>query len=335
MVIGLLAPQVVMQTVAAETTETGYAKEIQYIALGDSIAKGYTFDKSKLNAYPMLIQQHISQGTNTAVVMVNKAKSGISTAKLNEGILSDEETLKLIRNADIITVTVGANDLMDEFKSVCQEILGRTEKFQNLNDALALLETQVTEHPTLIFKAIGVLGNWDYKTFEDNWQTTMGIIADNKKDTAQVVVTNIYNPVSNLGLPGTLNKVVNSIINKMNQIIEDNEKKYEYSVVNLFDSDITKYVQEDGLHPNQEGQQMIADAVIEQLKMVALTESSQEQIQKVEKKGAANTVTAEMKTVKQSDKNKVTVWIISCILITGILLITLGLVKRKNKKSEK
>ena len=42
-----------------------------------------------------------------------------------------------------------------------------------------------------------------------------------KQEDAEIVVTNIYNPVANLKLPSTMNQVVEDIIKNMNGIIDD------------------------------------------------------------------------------------------------------------------
>ena len=77
-------------------------------------------------------------------------------------------------------------------------------------------------------------------------------------------MTNIYNPVANLKLPSTMNQVVEDIIGNMNTIIDDHAGEYGYSVADTFDSNVSAYVQSDGLHPNQDGQQVIADLVFEE-----------------------------------------------------------------------
>ena len=58
-----------------------------------------------------------------------------------------------------------------------------------------------------------------------------------------------------------MNQVVEDIISNMNTIISDHAEEYGYSVADLFDSNVSAYVQSDGLHPNQEGQQIIAELV--------------------------------------------------------------------------
>lgn len=86
-----------------------------------------------------------------------------------------------------------------------------------------------------------------------------------RKSTAQLIVTSIYNPVSNFELPGTMNSIVEDIIQNMNQIMYDCAEKYDYLVVDLLESDICDYTQSDGLHPDQEGQKLIAELALEKI----------------------------------------------------------------------
>ena len=156
---------------------------------------------------------------------------------------------------------MGSNDLLNEFKHVSQQILNSNTKFRSANQALSELQEGVKKNPLTILKIVDALSNWDYGSFETEWMKAMETVSQQKKENAQVIVTNIYNPVYNMELPGTLNKVVENIIGNMNSIIEKRASDYGYQVVDLFNSSIVAFVQGDGLHPSQEGQELIAGMV--------------------------------------------------------------------------
>ena len=63
--------------------------------------------------------------------------------------------------------------------------------------------------------------------------------------------SNIYNPVKQMELPGTMNQVVEDIIGNMNRILEKRSSEYGYQIADLANSQVTKHVQKDGLHPDQ------------------------------------------------------------------------------------
>lgn len=78
-------------------------------------------------------------------------------------------------------------------------------------------------------------------------------------------MTNIYNPVKQMELPGTMNQVVEDIIGNMNRILEKRSSEYGYQIADLANSQVTKHVQKDGLHPDQAGQDLIAEIVRAQI----------------------------------------------------------------------
>ena len=252
--------------VNAEENESGEA--VCYTALGDSIPNGYCADdEAELVSYPSLIAQDIQEASEKKVELSSFAKNGLTTSRLNQNILTAEETIESIKKADLITITIGSNDLMHQFKKVCQEILNNDTKFQTTDEALEALQKGIADNPLLLVKVIGAIGGWDYASFESEWKTMMDTISSLRKSDSQVIVTTIYNPVSKRELPGTMNSVVEDIISKMNQIIKDNSDEYNYKAVDLLYSGIEENTQSDGLHPNQKGQNLICFLVEDELNM--------------------------------------------------------------------
>ena len=238
--------------------------------LGDSIAKGYSGDEAvEIECYGSLAAQRISEEAGEPYSYRNFAKNGLDSAGMNEKVLIREDVQESIASADIIFITLGSNDLLNECKSVVQEILNTDKKFRSADDALEVLEEAVQENPFLILKIINALSSWDYQSFETEWISMMDTVCGLKKEDAKIVITNIYNPVVNLKLPSTMNQVVEDIIGNMNSIIDDHAGRYGYGVADLFGSEISEHVQDDGLHPDQEGQQLIADIVCEEYKTLS------------------------------------------------------------------
>lgn len=238
--------------------------------LGDSIAKGYSGDKTvEIECYGSLAAQKISGEMGMPYSYQNFAKNGLDSSGMNEKILPQREVQESIASADVIFITLGSNDLLNECKRVVQEILDTDTKFKSADDALAVLEDAVKENPFLILKIINALSNWDYLSFEEQWTAMMDTVCSLKKEDARIIVTNIYDPVADLKLPSTMNQVVEDIIGNMNSFIDDHAAEYGYAVADLFDSEISEHVQSDGLHPDQYGQQLIADIVCDQYKTLS------------------------------------------------------------------
>ena len=241
-------------------------EKIYCAAFGDSIAKGYAGKKKEdLQSYPGLIADAVSKETKLPVEYVNYAKNGLTSERLNADVLSTEEAIDSLETADIITLTIGANDLMQEFKITVREILKTDQRFTSAYDAFDALQEEIADNPLLVMRVLGMLEEWDYAAFDEQWVMAMDTIAQHRKDGSQLVVTDIYNPVNQFELPGTMNLVVDEVIQNMNQVMYDHAEEYDYHVVNLFESEICEHTQADGLHPDQEGQKLIAELVMEKI----------------------------------------------------------------------
>ena len=61
-----------------------------------------------------------------------------------------------------------------------------------------------------------------------------------------------------------MNKIVEDIIKNMNSIIEKKAGKYDYEIADVYRSSVTSHLQKDGVHPDSQGQQIIADLIYEE-----------------------------------------------------------------------
>ena len=253
---------------SSPTGENTFADDrtIYYTALGDSIPNGYCTDgESEIVSYPELIVQDLQSVSETDVELAQDTKNGLTTVKLNSVILRETEVQESLSQSDIVTMTIGANDLMNEFKKVSREILNNDTHFYTVDEALKALEDGVKKNPLLLVKVAGAISGWDYNSFEEQWKQAMETVNSLRPEDSQLVVTTLYNPLERMELPGTLNAVVNSLISKMNDIIQSYAEEYNYQVVELMDSGIGQLTQSDGLHPNQNGQELIRDLMEEKL----------------------------------------------------------------------
>lgn len=269
---------------------------IRTVGFGDSIAFGYSGDGEEIQNYPSILARELETACKLPVENVNYAKNGLTTTKLNNTILTNEDVLADIESADVITLTIGANDLMNEFKKAAQEILNLDRKFRSADDAIHALQEGISHNPLIIVKIINVISNWDYEAFEVQWTEAVSTITEHQKEESQLIITNIYNPVGKMELPGTLNSVIEKIISKMNDIMVKHEEEYGYQIVDLFQEEMGENTQSDGLHPNQEGQNLIAekilnvtDVLIFQEEPEILEAESEKEVTPVKKKSRENT----------------------------------------------
>ncbi len=320
---------------SAPETKEQEDKLLYYTALGDSIPNGYSADDAmQLENYPVLLAEDLQIINQVPVQLMQFTKNGLTTAKLNASFLSQTEVQEALAKSDVITLTIGANDLMNEFKKVSREILGNESVFHTADEALQALQQGISDNPLLLVDVVGAITGWDYDSFEEQWLLTMKSIHSLRKSDSQMAVTTIYNPVEKAELPGTLNAVVKSLISKMNEIIYDHAEEYHYQVVDLLDSGIAEHAQSDGLHPDQKGQELIRSLIestldiqiIQDAEVSAQAESEAAALAK--ERIASEQKAAEQKLQQAKQKRLLRI----CLLISGGLLLCLSAAVVVHKK---
>ena len=73
------------------TEETARPHQLYCTVLGDSIAKGYTCDKSWMENYGSLAAKEIAYSEGCRYIYHNYARTGLDTAGLNEKYLSKQD----------------------------------------------------------------------------------------------------------------------------------------------------------------------------------------------------------------------------------------------------
>ncbi len=300
---------------------------LYYTALGDSIPNGYSADGAmQIENYPVLLTEDLQIINQVPVQLMQFTKNGLTTAKLNSSFLTQSEVQEALAASDVITLTIGANDLMNEFKKVSREILGNESVFHTADEALQALQKGISDNPLLLVDVIGAITGWDYDSFEEQWLLTVKSIHDLRKSDSQMAVTTIYNPVEKAELPGTLNAVVKSLIAKMNEIIYDHADEYHYQVVDLLDSGIAEHTQSDGLHPDQKGQELIRSLIESTLDMQIIQASEvSEQAESETADLAKERIASEQKAAEQKLRQAKQKRILQiCLMISAGLLLCLS-----------
>lgn len=82
------------------------AAPVSYVALGDSITAGYGLGEGE-KAFPQLLAE--ANGLD----LTDLAEDGLTGAELSAALQTDKELQQAVAGADIITVTIGGNDLMN------------------------------------------------------------------------------------------------------------------------------------------------------------------------------------------------------------------------------
>ena len=84
---------------------------LNYVALGDSLAAGFLNSGTIGNGYPVFIKQELEEKAGYAVQLINEGVGGYTTTDvLNQ--LDEEKVKEAIGQAGLITLDIGANDIL-------------------------------------------------------------------------------------------------------------------------------------------------------------------------------------------------------------------------------
>lgn len=207
-------------------------EDLKIVAIGDSLTQGVG-DESDNGGYVGILEQSLKNEENQHIKIKNYGKRGNRTDQLLKR-LNKEEISDSIEEADIILMTIGANDIMRIVK----------ENFTDLN-----YEDFVKEQTR----------------YETRLQSVLDTI-DVKNPEANIYLLGIYNPFnqyfSEVPELGQIMKDWNSISKKVSS---------QYSnvtfipIADIFEGSSELYY-EDNFHPNQEGYQLIAERIFKYIK---------------------------------------------------------------------
>ncbi len=207
------------------------SRTLNYVVIGDSIAFGAGVYNSTEACYAKIVAD--TNGYNYK----NDSVSGFKSAQLLEYLKTNKETIEDIANADILTLSIGGNDFIQE------------------------------KLPILIFKAL--VFN-DYSMFDEitevfsaNFEKIIARIKEINPE-CTILVQNIYNPrydyarkVYAYGL-GLVNDVFSGYLEK-------NPGAYQIiDVCSAFDGR-QDLIANDSVHPSSAGNEMIASLILNKL----------------------------------------------------------------------
>lgn len=199
---------VVLSQIISPIVFSADSNSLNYLALGDSIAEGYGLNNVNTERYSSLITKEKSYSET------NLAKSGMTCKVFYELISQDNKYRTAIQNADVITISIGSNELL----KTAIEIIKNAANVENDNNeqAIALATTKFKNATKLeqieMLKALATgFTSEDTKTKLDNgvkqyetyWKKSILEINNLKKSDATIVVTEFYNPYQ-LGKLSTL-----------------------------------------------------------------------------------------------------------------------------------
>ncbi|MDG5789823.1 GDSL-type esterase/lipase family protein [Evansella sp. AB-P1] len=236
-----------------------YAEEWQeksLVSLGDSITQGYNLNNPEDEAFPYLINDGNFQVTNLGI-------AGWTTFNLLSVLEeNDKSYLDAIKKADVITLNIGNNDLIQALN--LQDLINDPTTF-NIYD--------ISEN----VKAAS-------DSMNDNLNEIISIIRSNTN--APIILYNIYNPMSlreNI-VSEFIYYAIDEIILNVNQAIISPFDSTEDNIVvvdahSAYHGNQSEFLLPYGdIHPNKIGQQVLADLANEALVTInELTEDEKDE----------------------------------------------------------
>ncbi|PYF04700.1 GDSL-type esterase/lipase family protein [Ureibacillus chungkukjangi] len=215
---------------------------LYYLALGDSLTRGVG-DEEQKNGYTKRLVEKLVQSTDVAeVILDNRGKRGRRSDQLLNLIKKGHYDYEL-KNAELITLTIGGNDIMKVVKKDLFE-LKRADfdkelvQFTNrYNEILTNIRTVNPEVP--------------------------------------IIVIGLYNPFSVITDEIT---EFESIITEWNDTIEGTSSKYKNScfvdIQDLFDENANLVYHSDFFHPNGYGYTIMTERILSMMKACHIEDSS-------------------------------------------------------------
>lgn len=241
-----------------------------YTVLGDSIAAGYRLeDYQKDGVTPPSSYAALFAGKIGATKVNNLAKTGSNTSDTLT-LLSTQTYINAVKEADVITLSMGSNDILGPGGKMICACLGITslDKAGNVVNATNFLQ-KMTELSNYINEPEQVkIFNDAISGFEDKWTKIIDRIYELNPD-AKLIVNNFYNPYAALDLGSSIviGSTVQGYLNRMTQYITSHRYNGNRYVV----ADVTAVKDQTNVgllpnfdldpHPNKDGHSMIADAV--------------------------------------------------------------------------
>ncbi|SDH25583.1 Lysophospholipase L1 [Alteribacillus persepolensis] len=228
-----------VQTAVAEMVQEHRSEHIDtsvnMVAIGDSLTQGVG-DATNNEGYIGILERIISSSSVPPVnfTIENYGKRGNRTDQLVQR-MQEPEISTSIKNADVILITIGANDIMHIFRSNLQNLT-----YDVFADASADYENRLEE----VFETIRA-----------------------KNEDASVYLVGLFNPFHLYfdHIP-ELNQIVKDWNEIGNDITAEDEQAAFIPLDDVFQSADESYFAEDNFHPSSKGYVEIAKRVFEYIK---------------------------------------------------------------------
>ena len=231
-------------------------KHLSYAALGDSLTEGVG-DATGQGGFVPLFAKEIENSTGGSVNSQNFGKAGDTSTQIYNRMMKSKKITDGLKKADIITITIGGNDVLKVIRDNVSKLSSMTEKDFTKPEELyqarvkKLLDKIREDNPKAQIYVLGIYNPF-YLNFPeltvmqnviDSWNTATAGVVSQEKNT-------YFIPINDLLYKGSGDK----------QAVESGSTSDAVSNNLLYT--------EDHFHPNNVGYQLMADAVFASYKEV-------------------------------------------------------------------
>lgn len=231
-------------------------KHLSYAALGDSLTEGVG-DATGQGGFVPLFAKEIENSTGGSVSSQNFGKAGDTSTQIYNRMMKSKKITDGLKKANIITITIGGNDVLKVIRDNVTKLSSMTEKDfvkpEELYQARVkkLLDKIRENNPQAQIYVLGIYNPF-YLNFPDltvmqnvidSWNTATAGVVSQEKNT-------YFIPINNLLYKGSGDK----------QAVEADSSTSAVANNLLYT--------EDHFHPNNIGYQIMADAVFASYKEV-------------------------------------------------------------------
>jgi len=226
-----------------------------YVVFGDSIAAGYGLyefdsDEEAMNyvadrdsiAYAGIVSRNFGYSLD------NFAKSGAETSDLLE-VLKRSDVLGAVKNADLITVSIGGNDMIHMYDEI-------------IPIALTYALTQTGDRTNADIEQM-------YKDLEDNLTVIMQTLVEANNGKGTIMLQTLYNPFMSFKVSSlNMGVMIDYYIQRINEIYQKVYNKVDGfvlvdvgSALNADEASFYQASEKLDFHPTAHGHALIADTV--------------------------------------------------------------------------
>ncbi len=232
----MLVSLIVITLLVFEIYSFGKSNKLYYVALGDSLAEGRNPYGEIGYSYTDYLKENLENHQRLAYYTKEYAKSGYTSEDILNDIKANNKLKKDLRESDLVTISVGANDLLKEIDLRYLD----TSKLLKLEDKVDEIIPKIDD----CLKEV------------------------RKYAKEEIIVVGYYNPIPLLFNSGSyyIDKIFAYIDEEYSKLATKYDSKY-ISLYQLFKNHRNYLPNPDDIHPNIEGYESIANKIIDEEKI--------------------------------------------------------------------